>query len=96
MKVNTLPTSRAQTGQALIEFLVVALALLPLFLLIPVIAKYQSIAQATQMASRYAAFDGLVRNEVQNSSKPLDQLQDEVRRRIFSNSDAPIKTRREH
>jgi len=39
MKVNTLPTSRAQTGQALIEFLVVALALLPLFLLIPVIAK---------------------------------------------------------
>ena len=92
MKVNTLPTSRTQTGQALIEFLVVALALLPLFLLIPVIAKYQSIAQATQMASRYAAFDGLVRNEVQNSSKPLDQLQDEVRRRIFSNSDAPIKT----
>ena len=61
MKVNTLPTSRTQTGQALIEFLVVALALLPLFLLIPVIAKYQSIAQATQMASRYAAFDAPIK-----------------------------------
>jgi len=94
MKHSTLHGSLAcqQAGQALIEFLVVALALLPLFLLIPVIAKYQSIAHATQLASRYAAFDGLVRNEAQNSSKPIGQLQDEVRRRIFSNSDAPIKT----
>jgi hypothetical protein len=86
------PLVPKQSGQALVEFLVVAVALLPLFLLIPVIAKYQSIAQATQLASRYAAFDGLVRNDTQNTSKPLDQLQDEVRRRIFSNSDAPIKT----
>lgn len=84
--------ARHQVGQALIEFLVIAAALVPLFLLIPVIAKYQSIAHATQMASRYAAFDGLVRNVDQSASKPLDQLQNEVRRRIFSNSDAPIKT----
>lgn len=87
-----IPPASKQTGQSLVEFLVVAVALLPLFLLIPVIAKYQSIAHATQMASRYAAFDGLVRNDAQSTSKPLDQLQDEVRRRIFSNSDAPIKT----
>ena len=81
-----------QQGQALTEFLVVAVALLPLFLLIPVIAKYQDIAHATQMASRYAAFDNLVRNDSQNSAKPIAQLQDEVRRRFFGNSDAPIKT----
>lgn len=87
------PRAPAQSGQALVEFLVVAVALIPLFLLIPVIAKYQSIAHATQIASRYAAFDGLVRNDAQNTAKPLDQLQDEVRRRIFSNSDAAIKTR---
>lgn len=82
----------ATRGQALTEFLVIAVALLPLFLLIPVIAKYQDIAHATQLASRYAAFDSLVRNDSQNSAKPLEQLQDEVRRRFFSNAEAPIKT----
>lgn len=81
-----------QRGQALTEFVVIAAALIPLFLLIPVIAKYQDIAHTAQMASRYAAFDGLVRNSSQNSAKPIGQLQDEVRRRFFSNSDAPIKT----
>lgn len=83
---------RGQRGQALTEFLVVATALIPLFLLVPVIAKYQDIAHATQMASRYAAFDSLVRNNSQNTEKPLSQLQDEVRRRFFSNAGAPVKT----
>jgi hypothetical protein len=95
MRLNKLHIAKTQkqAGQALVEFLVIAMALIPLFLLIPVVAKYQSIAHATQMASRYAAFDSLVRSDLQNSSKPLDQLQEEVRRRIFSNSDAPIKSR---
>lgn len=82
-----------QQGQALTEFLVVAVALVPLVLLVPVIAKYQDIAHSAQMASRYAAFDGMVRNASQNSIKPIDQLQDEVRRRFFSNSDAAIKNK---
>lgn len=81
-----------QRGQATTEFLIIAAVLIPLFLLVPVIAKYQDISYHTQMASRYAAFDTLVRNSSQNSAKPLDQLQDEVRRRFFSNTDAPIKT----
>jgi hypothetical protein len=79
-------------GQALTEFLVVALALVPLFLLMPLIAKYQDIAHQTQMASRYVAFDAAVRNEWQNSWKDPAQLAGEVRRRFFSNPDAPIKT----
>ncbi|GAB3427969.1 hypothetical protein NX773_00630 [Massilia solisilvae] len=79
-------------GQALTEFLVVALALVPLFLLMPLIAKYQDIAHQTQMASRYVAFDAAVRNEWQNSWKDPAQLAAEVRRRFFSNPDAPIKT----
>ena len=83
---------RTQCGQALTEFLVVAVALMPLFLLIPVIAKYQGIAHTTQMASRYTAFDSLVRNDYENSLKPIAQLQDEVRRRFFSDSKAPIVT----
>lgn len=79
-------------GQALTEFLVVALALVPLFLLMPLIAKYQDIVHQTQMASRYVAFDAAARNEWQNSWKDPAQLAAEVRRRFFSNPDAPIKT----
>jgi len=79
-------------GQALTEFLVVALALVPLFLLPPMIAKYQDIVHHTQMASRYVAFNAAVRNEWQNSWKDPAQLAAEVRRRFFSNPDAPVKT----
>ncbi len=81
-----------QKGQALAEFLVVAVAIVPLFLLIPVIAKYQDISNSTQMASRYVAFDAMNRNDTISSWKPENQLADEVRRRFFSNADAPIKT----
>ena len=81
-----------QSGQALTEFLVISVALLPLFLLIPIIAKYQGIAHATQMASRYVAFDSMVRYD-QGKAKSTDELQAEIRRRFFGNSDAPIKTK---
>jgi hypothetical protein len=78
-------------GQALTEFLVLAFALIPLFLLVPIIAKYQDIAHSTQMASRYAAFNAGVRNHT-SSWTPEQQLAGEIRRRFFSNTDAPIKT----
>jgi hypothetical protein len=79
-------------GQALTEFLVVALVLVPLYLLMPLIAKYQDIAYQTLMASRYVAFDAAVNNESQNTWKNPAQLAGEVRRRFFSTPDAPIKT----
>lgn len=82
----------AQAGQALTEFLVVALALIPLFLLIPMIAKYQDIGHSTQMASRYAAFEATIRNDAHGAYKTDAKLAEEVRRRYFSNPDAPIKT----
>lgn len=81
-----------QRGQALTEFLVAAVALIPLLLLIPVIAKYQDIGNSVQAASRYVAFDAMTRNDSVNSWKPEAQLAAEVRRRFFSNIDAPIKT----
>lgn len=84
--------SNLECGQALTEFIVLALALIPLFLLIPIIAKYQDIAYATQIASRYVAFDVMTRADGNSSSKPQKKLEDEVRRRFFGNSDAPIKT----
>ncbi len=85
------PSSR-QRGQALTEFLVAAVALIPLFLLVPLIAKYQDVNHAVQAASRYAAFDASLRNDGVNSWKDPGQLADEVRRRFFSNVDAPVKT----
>jgi hypothetical protein len=81
-----------EKGQALSEFLILAFALIPLFLLLPVIAKYQDISHSTQMASRYVAFDATTRNEFTSTWKSETQMADEVRRRYFSNSDAPIKT----
>jgi hypothetical protein len=83
---------RRQRGQALTEFLAVALALVPLFLLLPMIAKYQDMAHITQLASRYVAFDAMTRNDVQGTWKDPMQMADEVRRRFFSNVDAPLMT----
>jgi len=83
---------RVQSGQALTEFLVVALAIIPLFLLIPILAKYQDIGHATQLASRYTAFDATINNPSTNGTKDAATLAQEVRRRFFSNIDAPIKT----
>lgn len=81
-----------QRGQALTEFLVVAFALVPLFLLMPVLAKVQDMAHSTQMAARYAAFEAMARHPGAGGFKPEAQLTDELRRRFFSNTEAPIKT----
>ena len=83
-----------QRGQALTEFLVLAVALVPMFLLVPMIAKYQDLSHATQLASRYVAFDAINRGGLagDNAWSPPAVLADEVRRRFYSNSDAPIKT----
>jgi hypothetical protein len=92
MRTSTCRPARQQ-GQALTEFVVIALALVPLFLLMPMIGKYQDLAHSTEMASRYVAFDAIANNEnsVGGFKQPA-QLAAEVRRRFFSNTDAPIKT----
>ncbi|HBI71059.1 MAG TPA: hypothetical protein DDZ22_19215 [Massilia sp.] len=82
----------AVRGQALVEFLGLALILVPFLLLLPMIAKYQDIAHATDMAARYVAFDATVRNDATGSWKPNGELAGEVRRRFYSNASAPIKT----
>jgi hypothetical protein len=79
-------------GQALIEFLIVALALIPLLVLIPLIGKYQDIAHFTQIAARYASFDTLVRNSGMSSEKSDSDVEGEVRQRFFSQSNVLIKT----
>lgn len=80
-----------QRGQATTEFVVLALVLVPLFIVIPLIGKYLDLMQTTEAASRYVAFEAAVRN-TSNSWKTDAELATEVRRRFFSNSDAPVKT----
>ena len=48
-------------GQALIETLVIGIAMVPMFLAVPLLAKYSDIRQAAIEASRTAAFDCTVR-----------------------------------
>ncbi|MBB5606652.1 MULTISPECIES: hypothetical protein [unclassified Janthinobacterium] len=83
---------RHHRGQALTEFLVLAAALLPLYLLMPMIAKYQDIAAQAEMASRYVTFEAVTRNDAQNSWKTPKELSTEIGRRFFSNTDSSIKT----
>lgn len=81
------PAPSAQRGQALGEFLVVALALVPLFLLLPLIGKYQDIAHHAQAASRYAAFATASR-----WGQDPGSLADEVRRRYFNRAATGVRT----
>jgi hypothetical protein len=82
---------RSQGGQATTEFAVLALALVPLFILVPLIGKYIDLNQTAEQASRYVAFEASARN-TRSSWKTDEELAVEVRRRFFSNSDAPVKT----
>lgn len=80
-----------QCGQATLEFVVLALAFVPLFLVAPVLGKYIDLMQAAEQASRYVAFEGTVRNSSSHWKRDTE-LAVEVRRRFFSNADAPVKT----
>lgn len=51
---------RAQSGQALTELAILSAILAPLFLLIPILAKYTHLQQATQQAARSAAWEATV------------------------------------
>ena len=92
MKQRVISPLRAQRGQSLTEFIIISLVLMPLFLALPLLAKYQDIAQATEMAARYVAFDGTTRNPGMSSWKTPEQLNGEVQRRFYSNPNAAIKT----
>lgn len=81
---------RRQRGQALVEALVAALALLPLVLLAVLLGKYQSMQQATIAASRTLAFECTVRPRACAEAGSRAALTDEVRRRHFGRIDREI------
>jgi hypothetical protein len=74
-----------------VEFVVLALVLTPLFIAVPLVGKYVDLMNAAESASRYVAFEAMARNSA-SSWKSDAELATEVRRRFFSNADAPIKT----
>lgn len=78
-------------GTSTVEFLVVALAIVPLFIAMPLVGKYLDLMHSAEVASRYVAFEGTISN-TSSAWKSDANLAAEVRRRFFSNSDAPIKT----
>ena len=80
-----------QRGQATTEFVVLALVLVPLFIVVPLVGKYLDVMQTAEAASRYVAFEATTRNS-SNSWKTDAELAAEVRRRFFSNPNASIKT----
>ena len=85
--------ARRQRGQSTVEFIVLGMVLVPLLLIVPLIGKHMDIAQTAAIASRYVAFEGSVRHSSSADGWKSDaELAQEVRRRFFSNSDAPIKT----
>lgn len=84
-------TFRSQMrGQALVELAVAAAVLVPLFLLIPVVAKYGHIKQMAQQAARDAAWEASV-----SRNHALPARIDAERRaleRTFAAADAPIRS----
>ncbi len=79
-----------QAGQALIECLVAALALLPLFLLVPMVGKYLDIRHATIAASRKLAFECTVRYDDCARLDDNPSFADEIRMRFYSENSREV------
>ena len=77
-------------GQSTTEFVVLALVLTPLMLTVPLLGKYLDLTQHASQASRSAAFEISVRGPATVKDEAI--VAAEARRRLFSTSDAPIKT----
>ena len=77
-------------GQSTTEFVVLALVLTPLLLAVPLLGKYLDLTQHASQASRYAAFEISVRGPATVKDEAI--VAAEARRRLFSTSDAPVKT----
>ena len=90
MKINNYSS---QAGQSTIELIVASLILVPLFLIVPLLGKYLDLAQTTEIASRYVAFEGAVHHSSSTEGWKTDaELATEVRRRFYSRNDLSVKT----
>ncbi len=81
------PSSR---GQALVETLVVAIALVPLAVLVVLLGKYQSMQSATVAASRSLAFDCAARPQSCANPAAAGWLAESLRTQHFERPDLAI------
>jgi hypothetical protein len=83
---------RMQRGQSLVEVVVLAAALVPLLLAVPLIAKYQDLRHAAIAASRSAAFECSVRPEECMAEAPAmwARLAGNLHRRHFARHDRDL------
>lgn len=83
--------TRFLSGQALAEFCVYLLAMLPLLLAVPLLGKYVDLVHASDQASRYVAFEAVAHDPL-NGRLHDDQVSGEVARRFFNRLDAPLRS----
>ncbi|MGO3128022.1 MAG: TadE/TadG family type IV pilus assembly protein [Luteimonas sp.] len=82
----------AQRGQALTEMAILAVVLVPLFLLIPLLAKYAHLQQNTQQAARAAAWEATVVRDFEMERLNASVVRERLIDRHFSHADTPIST----
>jgi hypothetical protein len=78
-----------QNGQALPEFIPLAIVFVPIFLLIPLLGKIGDMNQTTIQAARYGAWERTVSTELDKNDA---QIQSEARKRFFGTNKIYIKT----
>jgi len=77
-------------GQALVEFLVAGIVIIPLFILVPLLGKYLDVKQSSIAASRKLAFECTVRYEDCAALNANPAFADEIRMRFFSGNGADV------
>ena len=83
---------RTQRGQSLTEVAVMAAVLVPLFLLVPVLAKYVHLQHKGEQMARSAAWEATVTKDYQGTPNRA-QMERVLLARHFAPADAPITTR---
>lgn len=80
---------KRQAGQALPEFIPLAIVLVPIFLLIPFLGKLADMNQTSIQAARYGAWERTVTSEFNKNDA---QIQNEARKRFFGTNRVYIQT----
>ncbi len=83
------PMAGRQGGQALTEFVVLTLVVVPLFLVVPRLGKLLDLYQTTERASRYAAFEATVHHTGSDWKSDV-QLAQELRQRFYAGAAEPL------
>ena len=81
--------SHGQHGQAMVEFVIAMLVLLPIFFMIPILGKYLDIKMATISAARYEAWERTVAYPSSTSWAQHTKTQAVLRQEIIDNFYAP-------